>query len=186
MPRFEPNDKLLLVAIGVLAGAAAAYGIVYDGLGLALGIGLPLWAAALAVALASQGGTGSRVGLPVLGMAMVGLVIHVARGHTEAHFAVFAFLATTIVYRHWLPVVAGAATIAVHHLSFNFFQSWGWGPVCFTEPGLWRVVEHAAYVVGEAAILIMLAARSQSDFAANEQLSRIADGLVLRFTKTLT
>ena len=69
-------------------------------------------------------------------MAMVGLLIHTARGHAEAHFAVFAFLACTVVYRSWLPVVTAAAAIAVHHLSFNYFQQWGWGPICFTEPGL--------------------------------------------------
>jgi methyl-accepting chemotaxis protein len=176
--RFDPNDKLMLIAIGVLAAAAAAYGVVYDGLGLALGVGALLLAASTGVALASQGGMGSRIGLPALGMAMVGLVIHVARGHAEAHFAVFAFLAVTIVYRHWIPVVSGAATIAVHHLSFNYFQQWGWGPICFTEPGLMIVIEHAAYVVGEAAILVMLAARSRADFAANEQLSEIATRLV--------
>ncbi len=178
MNRFDPNDRLMLIAIGILAAAAAAYGIVYDGLGLALAVGALLMAAATGVAAASRGGTGSRIGLPVLGMAMVGLVIHVARGHTEAHFAVFAFLAVTIVYRHWLPVVSGAATIAVHHLSFNYFQQWGWGPICFTEPGLMIVIEHAAYVVGEALILVMLAARSQAEFAANEQLSQIATRLV--------
>ncbi|MCP5287379.1 MAG: chemotaxis protein [Burkholderiaceae bacterium] len=135
-------------------------------------------AAAAGVAVTSRGGTGSQIGLPALGMAMVGLVIHVARGHTEAHFAVFAFLAVTTVYRHWLPVVSAAATIAVHHLSFNFFQQWGWGPICFTEPGLMIVVEHAAYVVGEAFILVLLAGRAQADFAANAQLSQIAERLV--------
>jgi methyl-accepting chemotaxis protein len=176
--RLDPNDTLILIAIGVVAAAAAAYGIVYDGLGLALGVGALLLAAATGVALVSQGGLGSRVGLPVLGMAMVALAIHVARGHTEAHFAVFAFLAVTIVYRHWLPVLAGAAAIAVHHLSFNYLQQWGWGPICFTQPSLLIVLEHAAYVVGEAAILMLLAARSRAEFAANEQLSDIATRLV--------
>ncbi len=176
--RLDPNDTLILIAIGVVAAAAAAYGIVYDGLGLALGVGALLLGAATGVALVSQGGLGSRIGLPAIGMAMVALAIHVARGHTEAHFAVFAFLAVTTVYRHWLPVLAGAATIAVHHLSFNYLQQWGWGPICFTEPSLLIVVEHAAYVVGEAAILMMLAARSRADFAANEQLSDIATRLV--------
>ena len=176
--RLDPNDRLLVLAIYVLAAVAAAYGVVYDGLGLALGVGTLLAAAATGVAMASQGGTGSRIGLPALGMAMVGLVIHVARGHTEAHFAVFAFLAVTIVYRHWLPVLSAAATIAVHHLSFNYLQAWGWGPICFTEPSLLLVVEHAAYVVGEAGILMMLAARSRAEFAANEQLSEIATRLV--------
>lgn len=125
-----------------------------------------------------NGGVISRIGLPGLGMAMVGLLIHVARGHTEAHFAVFAFLAVTVVYRHWLPVISGAATIALHHLSFNWFQELGWGPVCFTSPGLPVVIEHAAYVVGEAAILVLLAARSRAEFAANAQLSEIATRLI--------
>lgn len=169
---------MLLIAIGVLAVAASAYGIVDDGLSPALGAGAVLIAAAVAVALASRGGLGSRIGLPVLGMSMVGLVIQVARGHTEAHSAVFAFLAVTIVYRHRLPVVAGAATIAVPHLSFNFFHAWGWGPNCFTRPDLMLVVEPAAYVVGEAAILMMLAARSRTEFAASEQLGEIAGRLV--------
>ena len=117
--------------------------------------------------------------LPVLGMAMSGLLIHAARGHNEAHFSVFAFLAVTMVYRRWEAVVAGAATIAVHHLSFNYFQQWGWGVVCFTEPGLGAVLEHATYVVAEAAILVMLAERARSDAHTANELERMAAGLVM-------
>jgi methyl-accepting chemotaxis protein len=178
MSKLDSNDKLLLTAIGALAAATAAYGVANDTLGTALGIGVLLLGAAAALALASRGGLGSRIGLPALGMAMVGLLIHTARGHAEAHFAVFAFLACTIVYRHWLPVISGAATIAVHHLSFNYFQQWGWGPICFTEPSLLIVLEHAAYVVGEAAILVLMAARAKSDFAAATELGDIAERLV--------
>jgi methyl-accepting chemotaxis protein len=177
MLKLEANDKLMLTAIAVLGAATAAYGAVYDGLGLALGLGALVLGASLAVAAASQGRTGSRIGLPALGMVMVALLIHTARGHAEAHFAVFAFLACTMVYRHWVPVVSAAATIAVHHLSFNYFQAWGWGPICFTEPSLLKVIEHAAYVVGESAILIMMAVRARADFAANQQLSDIAERL---------
>ncbi|GAB4125968.1 MAG: hypothetical protein Fur0014_23100 [Rubrivivax sp.] len=178
MKAFDPNDRLLLAAIAVLAAAAAAYGVVYDGLGLALGLALPLLGASGALAALSRGGLGSRIGLPVLGMAMVALVIHVARGHAESHFAVFAFLACTIIYRQALPVLAGAATIAVHHLSFNYFQAWGWGPICFAEPGLMKVVEHALYVVGEAGILILMAARARRDFSAANELGVLAERLV--------
>jgi hypothetical protein len=67
-------------------------------------------------------------------MAMVGLVIHVARGHAEAHFAVFAFLAVTAVYRAVLPVIAGAAMAA--------------SSVCVVGNALllrrWRPAAHAA------------------------------------------
>jgi methyl-accepting chemotaxis protein len=178
MARLDANDKLILIAIAVLAAAAAGYGAHHGGLGLALGVGALLLAASVAVAVFSRGGTGSQIGLPALGMAMVGLLIHSARGQAEAHFAVFAFLACTMAYRHWLPVVSGAATIAVHHLSFNAFQAWGWGPICFTEPGLLTVVEHAAYVVGEAAILVLMASRARTDFAAANELGLVAEKLV--------
>ena len=172
------DDRLVLVAIGVTLVGALAYGAANAGLGTILMVGLPLLGVAFAVAAASRGGTGAALGLPVLGMAMVGLLIHAARGQAEAHFAVFAFLAVTSVYRRWDAVVAGAATIAVHHLSFNFFQEWGWGPICFTKPGLGVVIEHASYVVAEAGILILLAARAHKDAAAGQELARIADRLI--------
>ncbi len=170
----------MLAAAALLLAGALAYAAALGGIGLALAVGLPLLGAAFAVALLSHGGTASRVLLPALGMAMVGLMIHVARGRTEAHFAVFAFLAATVIYRHWLPVVVGAATIAVHHLSFNYFQQWGWGPLCFSEPGFARVVEHATYVVAEAAVLVFLAERARREFQAGDELARIADRLLGR------
>ena len=169
------NDKSLLASIGVLWVAAIAYGFANDGATLPLVAGGTLLLVALATA--GAGKAMSQLALPVLGMVMVGLTIHVARGRPEAHFAVFAFLACTVVYRHWLPVLAAAATIAVHHLSFNFMQQWGWGPVCFTEPGLGRVLEHAAYVVAEAGLLMMLAQRARSDFRAGEELAGVAGRL---------
>ncbi len=168
----------MLAAIAVLLAAAVAYGVNYGGVMLPLLLGGGIFAAALVAALSSRGGALSRVALPALGMAMVGLLIHTARGHAEAHFAVFAFLACTVVYRHWLPVVVAAGTIAVHHLSFNYFQQWGWGPICFTEPGLLTVVEHAAYVVAEAVLLVMLALRARADFAASEELTSIVGRLI--------
>ncbi len=172
------NDTVVLAAIGILGAASVAYAGVYGSVGLVLGLAVLLGVAALAVAGISRGGTGSQIGLPALGMGMVALLIHAARGQAEAHFAVFAFLAVTIVYRHWMPVLAAAGTIAVHHLSFNYFQQWGWGPVCFTEPGLGKVIEHAAYVVVEAGILMLMAQRTRQDFLAGEELSAMASRLV--------
>ena len=179
MSSLHSNDKSMLAAIGVLLAAAVAYGAKYSGVTLPLVLGGALFALAFITALSSRSGGLSQVAMPALGMAMVGLVIHSARGQAEAHFAVFAFLACTVVYRHWLPVVVAAGTIAVHHLSFNYFQQWGWGPICFTEPGLGIVIEHAAYVVAEAALLVMLAVRARADFAASEELTKIVEHLVL-------
>lgn len=116
------HDRLMLIALALLLAGALAYGFSFNQLGLALGLGLPLLAAALGVAFTSQGGRGSQIGLPFLGMALVALMIQVSAGRSEAHFAVFAFLAVTMVYRTVLPVLVAAATVALHHLSFNYFQ----------------------------------------------------------------
>lgn len=55
MNRIDPNDKLLLLAIVALAGAAAVYGVIYEGLGFALIVGALLLAAAIGIALTSNG-----------------------------------------------------------------------------------------------------------------------------------
>jgi methyl-accepting chemotaxis protein len=178
MTLLHSHDKSILAAIGLVFAGALAYATAYDGLVLTSLLGVLLLAAAAGCAAASRGGALSRVALPVIGMAMVALTIHAARGRAEAHFAVFAFLAVTMVYRHWLPILAAAGAIAVHHLSFNYFQQWGWGPVCFTEPGLAKVLEHAAFVVAEAGILLLLGARARADALAGDELTAIAERLV--------
>ncbi len=174
---FHPNDRVVLLAIAALFVGTLAYGGIYQNLtvGLLLGAGLMLMS--LGAAFASKGHMLSRVGLPVLGMAMEALMIHVSRGHNEAHFGVFAFLACLVVYRSVVPILVGAATIAVHHLTFNQLQTWGWGPMCFSEPSFMRVIEHALYVVAETAVLVVMALRAQADFAAGEETARIADQL---------
>ena len=171
------NDRIVLATIGGLYLAAIGYGVANGLVALPVLLGAVLLALAVGCALAGQGRTVSQIGLPALGMAMVALVIHVARGHNETHFAVFAFLACALVYRHWLPVISGAATIAVHHVTFNFMQEWAWGPMCFTQPGLGKVVEHAVYVVAESAMLILLAQRARADFQAGAELAEVAERL---------
>jgi methyl-accepting chemotaxis protein len=75
------------------------------------------------------------------------------------------------------PILVGAGAVAVHHLSFNQFQAWGWGPVCFTEPSLMRVVEHALFVVAETGVLLFLAARAKASFQGAEELMALAEHL---------
>jgi methyl-accepting chemotaxis protein len=172
------NDRAMLLAMAMLWAGALAYGAAHDGIGVAVTIGALLFGAAFVTAQVGGGGTSAVIAMPVIGMGLVALLIHSARGQAEAHFAVFAFLACTIVYRRWEAVVAGAAAIAVHHLSFNYFQQWGWGPICFTEPSLFMVIEHAAYVVAQAVILVVLAQRAHHDFSTAREIKQIVDGLI--------
>ncbi len=172
---FHRHDIVVLWGIAAVFLGTLAYGWIYDNLTLGLVLGMLFMGLSLGVAAMSKGGLLSRVGLPVLGMTMVGLMIHVARGHSEAHFAVFAFLACLVVYRSSAAIIAGAVAIAVHHITFNQFQTWGWGPMCFTEPSFMRVIEHALYVVVESIVLVLLALRARSDFATAEELMRIVE-----------
>ena len=172
---FHRHDLVVLWGIGAVFAGTLAYGWIYNNLMLGLVLGLVFMGLSLGVAAWSKARALSRVALPVLGMTMVGLMIHVARGHSEAHFAVFAFLACLVVYRSSVSIIAGAVAIAIHHLSFNQFQTWGWGPMCFTEPSFMRVVEHALYVVVESVVLVLLALRARADFATAEELMRIVE-----------
>ena len=178
--KLDFNDKAMLASIALVVAGAVAYGAANGAIGLAAGLGAVLLA--VAAALAAFGGGSQRaasyVGLPLVGMVAVALLIHSARGVAESHFAVFALLAATVVYRRWQSVVVAAATIAVHHLSFNQMQELGWGAICFTEPSFARVLEHAAYVVAEAGILVMLALRSADDYRASDELTGIASRLI--------
>ena len=177
-PRIAPADQVVLTGIGLTALGALAYTFAYGNFGLVATLAFLLLGLSVAAALAGGGRTLSQVAMPILGMATVALLIHSARGHNEAHFAVFAFMACLVVYRKVLPVVVGAVAIAMHHLSFNYMQAWGWGPICFTEPGFLKVVEHAVYVVAETAVLLFLALRAQSDFRAGEEIAQAVEQLV--------
>ena len=171
------NDAVVVAAILATYIGVVAYGLQFGSLGLAIGGGAVILALSWLTASMGRGGGLSQVALPTLGMAMVALMIHVGHGHTEAHFGVFAFLACLVAYRATLPIIAGAAAIAVHHLSFNYFQEWGWGPICFTEPSFMRVVEHAMFVVVETVVLLLLAARMAAAFRTAEELTSLVDRL---------
>lgn len=187
MNKLHPNDRIMLYAIGTVFLGALCYSGIYGAMLLVLTVGAVLMFMAIVIASVSQAEMGSRCALPFLGMAMVALLIHTAQGRPEAHFAVFGFLAALTIYRHWQPIVVGAAAIAVHHLSFNFFQQWGWGAICFTTPSLGAVFEHALYVVAEAAVLLVLAWRASEEFATSKVVADLSRELVgddgkIRFT----
>ena len=76
---FHRHDIVALLGIAAVFLGTLAYGWIYDNLTLGLLLGLLFMGLSLGVAAMSKGGLLSRVGLPVLGMTMVGLMIHVAR-----------------------------------------------------------------------------------------------------------
>jgi methyl-accepting chemotaxis protein len=112
-------------------------------------------------------------------MSLVGLQIHLARGATEIHFGVFALLAALVVYRDWLPIVVGAATIATHHASFLWLQQSGFGVYCFTQPTFMELVKHASYVVVESGLLVYLADQMRRDERRFLDVEAVVDAVAI-------
>ena len=129
----------------------------HDTLRWALVIGLPAAIIPTAMIFGSPGSFMTRSTVAAALMVFSGLHIHQAAGMSELHFGIFVLLAFLLIYRNWFVILVAAAVIAVHHLSFNYLQEWGYGVICFTKPGLGIVLAHAAYVTVEAAVLSYLA-----------------------------
>jgi methyl-accepting chemotaxis protein len=88
---------------------------------------------------------------------MVALHIQLGRGSLEFHFGVFVTLALLLVYRDWRPIVASAVFYAVHHIVFDRLQALGYGIYCTPEANFLKVAMHAAYVVVQTSLEIVMA-----------------------------
>lgn len=142
----------------------------------ALLIGLPAVLVPVAISKASPGSRLSRIAFAVSLMLFAALHIHQAHGLIEMHFGIFALLALLMYYRDPLPILAAAATIAVHHLLFNSLQEGGANVWIFeSKTGINIVLLHALFVVVEAAALIYLARKSQLEFKQTAELSEIGE-----------
>ncbi|MFG6440794.1 methyl-accepting chemotaxis protein [Roseateles sp. LKC17W] len=150
-------DQMMLMGLAVHVLIALALGLHFGGIGLAIGGSVVLAGAALAAHLTAGGTALSAHTMAVAAMGMVALQIQLARGMLEFHFGVFVTLAFLLAYRHWAPIVTGAAAIAVHHVLFDRLQASGMGVYCLTEPGFSRVMVHAGYVVGQTVFELLIA-----------------------------
>jgi methyl-accepting chemotaxis protein len=150
-------DRLMLMGLGVHVLIALGLGFYFGGIGLAVGVSVVIAGIAAAAYLTAGGTALSAHTMAVMSMAMVALQIQLARGMLEFHFGVFVTLAFLLTYRHWAPVITGAAAIAVHHVLFDRLQAAGVGVYCLTDPGFSRVLIHAGYVVGQTAFELLIA-----------------------------
>jgi methyl-accepting chemotaxis protein len=171
-------DRLMLCVLVVQAVVAIAIGLQWGDSPLALGVSLPILAVAVLVQARMGGSTFCAHTMAVATMLMVALHIQLARGTLEYHFGVFVSLAFLLVYRHWGPIVTGAAVIAVHHILFDRLQFSGMDVYCLTEPNFNRVLLHAGYVIAQTAFQVLIAIRMQQ--RAVEQVELV--GLVEQLT----
>ncbi len=174
------GDKLMMMV---------AWGLVVVSLGLASWYGT--WAEAMVIGVPAAlvptvlwkimpGKRLTRVAMGASFMIMSALMIHQAHGMIEMHFAIFALLAFLLFYRDWLPVVAAAGLIAVHHLSFWHLQTGGAPIFVFTEAApIWLVLVHAAFVVAETAVLVYMALQLHREAVQAEEIHLIGEHLAM-------
>ena len=153
---YRRADRLMLPVLWALFAMGLALSGWHDTLPWALAVGLPAAALPTALVFLAPGARLTRYAVAAAFMVFPALHIHQAAGMSELHFGIFVLLAFLLCYRDWTVIMVAAAVIAGHHLSFNYLQQWGYGVLCFTEPGLGRVLAHAAYVVAEALVLSYL------------------------------
>jgi methyl-accepting chemotaxis protein len=157
--RLASADKLFVPVLWTLFGFSLVLGYAYDSMGLALLLGGAIAAAPTVMIRIAPGRLLTRCLVGVALMLFCALNIQQTHGTLELHFGIFVLLAFLVCYQDWRVIIAAAATIAVHHLSFNYLQQWGYPTMCFAQPGFGRVLVHAAYVVVEAGVLSFVALR---------------------------
>ena len=151
------GDKVMLAAIVLSAAAAVLIGFQYYEPLLGIVGALVLTGIATAAFLLARGTLGSSLVLAFSQVALVALQIQLAHGELEFHFGVFVTLALLLVYQDWRPIVFAAGLFAVHHVLFDRLQAMGLGFYCTTEANFWRVMLHAAYVVIQTGLEVVLA-----------------------------
>lgn len=119
-------------------------------------------------------------------MSFVTLQVHQAHGIIELHFGYFVLLAVLFAYQAVMPIIVGALVAAVYHLVFAYLQSSGGGVFLYETssslvfnsgvPGF--VLAHAAYVIVEAAVLILLVMITAPILATAREISRTNDLMV--------
>ena len=175
----EKYDKLFLILFLIHIPVAFALSLGYGTGLITLISSLILTGFAYIVYLVGRGMRYTRLVNAVILMLFSGIFIIAQLGRIEMHFHVFACLAFLLVYKDWLVLVTGGATIAIHHalanvaqifelkfnnvpfLAFNYGHGWD------------VVILHAFFVIVEVGVLVYFAINLKSQMIQWDQSGRI-------------
>lgn len=139
-------------------------------------IGLPAALIPTLLAKTQVTSAATRIAFGISLMIFSALHIQQAHGMIEIHFGIFVSLAMLLYFHDWRPVLAAAATIAVHHLLFSYLQQSNNSIYIFESNNSFSIVMiHAAYVIVESGLIIYLARKAEAEFKQNEELSEIGN-----------
>ncbi|MDP1664786.1 MAG: methyl-accepting chemotaxis protein [Methylobacter sp.] len=151
-------DSVMMITVAVLFLATVTAGVIYDGIILSLAVGIPAIVIPFFIWRSMPGMLISRLAMASAFVILIAIQIQVSHGLIEMHFGLFVVLAFLLAYRDWRPIIFAAGLIAVHHLAFNFLQAADMDVWVFRNgANLGVVMLHAAYVVFESVILVLLA-----------------------------
>ncbi len=146
----------------------------------ALLIGIPAALVPTALVFMAPGAAITRCAMGAAFMIFTALHVHQGQGMLELHFGVFVLLAVLLYYRDWLPIVAAAGVIAVHHLAFDYLQRGGAPVWVFAEnTGFHIVLVHAGYVIVESAMLVYLSLQLRREALQAEEIHAIGRHLAM-------
>jgi methyl-accepting chemotaxis protein len=168
---------LMFLALHVPVGIGVA---LYFGTNMALAaaLGVLFMAGPALLFLSDQGSKLTSVALGIASMCFSALLIHLSGGMIEMHFHIFTMLALLIAFRFMIPLLAAAATIAVHHVAFFL-----WLPhSVFPYDATFGIVAfHAFFVVFETGPALwlthMLDKSASADEASKIKLNAMAESL---------
>ncbi|WP_309645846.1 methyl-accepting chemotaxis protein [Phenylobacterium sp.] len=164
-------DKIVIAMLWLMVPIIGISAFLVGGSWLGLALGAAAMAAAVTVLRAvSSEGAGVRLAASVSLMASVSLLVAGFAGQPwqiDLHMAYFAALAALIIYCDWRAIAAGAAVVALHHLTLSFAM-----PAAVFPGGgdIGRVVLHAVILVGEAVVLMWAASNISTLFARSGEM----------------
>ena len=154
--RARANAKALMLLTAHVPACALLAFCEESSVTAAILVGLLLISGPLALFATGRSKLSTSVSIAISSMGFSALIIHLGHGMIEMHFHIFAVLALLTVFGSVWPVLAAAATIAVHHVTF-----WLWLPasVFNYKAGFGIVLLHAFFVVFETVPACFIAVR---------------------------
>ena len=142
---------LLLAHVPLMLGADLYF---HAGLGVTLGVSLALLSGPVLLHWMRPGSLLSSLAVAVSAMGFSALLIWISGGLIEMHFHIFMVLALLVAFARVSVLLAGAGTIAVHHIAFWLFFPHA---VFSYQAGFGTVLLHASFVVAETVVLVLIA-----------------------------
>ena len=151
-------DRLLGVVLLAHLPVSLIIAAMFGGWTLPLAIAAPLSVGVFWLTRERAGALSTRLTIGLALMIYSALFIQQTHGLIEMHFHIFASLALLLSYRDWRVPALAAAAIAVHHVVFFMLQQAGVGVSVMNHGGGFGMIAvHAAFVVFETSILVLMA-----------------------------